>query len=265
MISVIMSIYNIEEKILTKSINSILSQTYKNIELIICDDCSNNGIFEYLQNLKSQDSRVVLLKNSKNMKAGYSRNRCIEKAKGRYIAIMDGDDISASERLSRQADFLDNNPEYDFVGVRGEYFSREIGDLGHRCYPFYPFPKKENFLFTLPFLHPSLMFRREVFSVVPGYSTEKLVTRSEDTDMILKMYAEGLKGANIDELLYYYRLDTRKRKYRYRFNETAVKWRGFYRCGMFPKAVPYALKPLVVGLIPEKSLDKLKQKYYDSR
>ncbi len=263
MVSVIMAVYNIGDmSVLQKSIDSVLSQSVKDLELIICDDCSDDGTFEYVRSLTAQDNRIIVLRNDKNMKPGYSRNRCMEKARGDFIAIMDGDDISASERLSKQVEFLEANPEYDFVGVRSLYFKNTIGDCGERCYPFYPFPQKKDFLITLPFMHPTLMFRKSVFDVVNGYSTEKLVTRSEDTDMLLKMYEAGFKGANIDEVLYYYRLDTKKRKYRYRFNETAVKWRGFYRCGLFPRGIPFALKPLVVGLVSDKLLDKMKLKYY---
>lgn len=264
MVSVIMAVYNIGNmSVLQKSTTSILSQSLNDLELIICDDCSDDGTFEYLQALVAQDERVILLRNNKNMKPGYSRNRCIEKARGDLIAIMDGDDISAAERLFRQSEFLGENPAYDFVGVRSLYFKKMVGDCGKRCYPFYPFPEKKDFLVTLPFMHPTLMFRKRVFDVVHGYSTERLVTRNEDTDMLLKMYEAGFKGANIDEVLYYYRLDAKKRKYRYRFNETAVKWRGFYRCGLFPRGIPFALKPLVVGLVPDKLLDKIKAHYYE--
>lgn len=265
MVSVIMAVYNIGDmSILENAVDSILNQSEKDIELIICDDHSDDGTFEFAQKSAEQDDRIVLLRNDKNMKSGYARNRCIEKSRGDFIAIMDGDDISAPERLSKQVEFLKRNPEYDFVGVRSLYFKNMIGDYGERCYPFCSVPQKKDFLITLPFLHPTLMFRKQVFDVVHGYSEEKLVTRSEDTDMLLKMYEAGLKGANIDEVLYYYRIDAKKRKYRYRFNETAVKWRGFYRCGMFPQGIPFALKPLVVGLVPEKLLDKIKLKYYGS-
>ena len=263
MVSVIMAVYNIGDmSILRGSVSSILSQSLKDLELIICDDCSDDGTFEHLQALKAQDDRILLLRNDKNMKPGCSRNRCIEKARGDFIAIMDSDDISVAQRLFKQVEFLEAYPEYDLVGVRSQYFKNAIGDYGERYYPFYPFPEKRDFLITLPFLHPTLMFRKRVFDVVRGYSTEKMVTRSEDTDMLLKMYEAGFKGANIDEVLYYYRLDAKKRKYRYRFNEAAVKWRGFYRCGLFPEGIPFAFKPLVAGLVPDKLLDKMKVKYY---
>lgn len=269
MISVVMAVYNIGKKeILTEAVLSILHQTETDIELIICDDASTDGTSQWLNELAENDNRIKLLKNTENRKAGCSRNRCISCARGNYIAIMDGDDISAPERLSKQADFLDNNPQFDFVGTGSQYFKERIGDMGDEGYWFCETPEKKDLLFTPPFLHATIMFRKEALAAVSGYSSEKLVTRCEDFDMLLRMYAAGLKGANIKDVLYFYRVDEqtlKKRKYRYRFNETAVKWRGFYRCGLFPKGIPYAIKPLIVGLIPVGLLEKLKKRHYEKK
>ena len=268
MISVVMAVYNIGNmQILEDSVNSILNQTVTDIELIICDDFSTDGTYEKLRELAEKDSRILLIRNEENMKAAFSRNRCIKLAKGDFIAIMDGDDISAPDRLEKQAKFLKTS-SFDFVGSRGMYFNKTIGDMGDDFYPFYSEPQKKDFLITLPFLHASIMFRREVFEKIPGYSNEKITVRNEDYDMLIKMYSVGLKGANLNDTLYYYRTDNttfKKRKYRYRFNETAVKWRGFYRCGLFPKGIIYALKPLIIGLLPVSLLEKIKKQYYKNK
>ena len=265
MISVIMAVYNVGDmQILKDSVNSILNQTFSDFELIICDDCSDDGTYEELKRLAAHDSRIILLRNDKNMKAAFSRNRCINIAKGEYIAIMDGDDISALERLEKQSEFL-KREEYDFVGTKGMYFNKEIGDMGESYYPFVSAPQKKDFLVTLPFLHASVMFKRKVFDKISGYSDEKIAVRNEDYDMFIKMYSVGLQGANLEDTLYYYRTDKTtmgRRKYRYRFNEAVVKWRGFYKCGLFPKGIIYAIKPLIVGIIPTMLLEKIKKKYY---
>ena len=264
-VSVIMSVYNIGKmEILDAAIKSILNQNFRDFELIICDDASTDDTFDTLKKLSRTDDRIILLHNSVNLKAGGARNRCIDISKGDYIAIMDGDDISEHTRLFKQVQFLDSHPDIDFVGTRSQYFKQKIGDLKYG-YWFCLKPQKNDFLYTIPFLHPTIMFRRTALEKVGGYSEKSIVTRNEDYDMLLKMYESGLKGENIDEVLYYYRLNDdalRKRKYRYRFNEVVVKWRGFYHCGLFPKGIVFALKPLIVGLIPNKILDKLKRIHY---
>ena len=121
---------------------------------------------------------------------------------------------------------------------------------------------------TLPFVHASLMFRREALFSVDGYDESSRVERSEDYDMLLRMYAEGMRGANIAEAVYYIREDEKtfhRRKYRYRLKETAVKLKGFSRLHLMPRGVVYAIKPLVVGLLPTRFLEWLKGRYYGRR
>ncbi len=121
---------------------------------------------------------------------------------------------------------------------------------------------------TLPFVHASLMFRREALLSVGGYKETSRVERNEDYDMLLRMYAKGLCGANTENAVYYIREDEnalRRRKYRFRLKETAVKLEGFVRLGLMPKGFVFALKPLVVGLLPMRLLELLKGHYYGRR
>ena len=72
--------------------------------------------------MASLDSRIVLLQNEVNQKAGAARNRCINQSQGRFIAFMDADDISVPNRLQTQLKFLKNHPEIAFVGARVNFF-----------------------------------------------------------------------------------------------------------------------------------------------
>lgn len=264
-VSVIMAVYNnYNNEILIEAIESILNQTYKNIELIICDDCSVDNTYEILDIISKKDSRIKLLRNHINQKAGGARNRCIEVSTGEYIAIMDSDDISNPNRIRKQVDFLNNNMQYGFVGTKGIQFNgfkeNVIGE-----YWFCEKPEKKDFLITLPFVHASLMFRRNVIKEVGGYSEKKNAERSEDYDMLLRMYEKKFRGFNINEELYFIREDDnaiKRRKYKYRFNESYVKFKGFNGLGLMPKGFIYAIKPIVVGLIPNKILYIIKNKYY---
>ncbi len=109
LVSIIMPAYN-AEKTIEKSIQSILLQSYKNIELIITDDGSNDNTLKIIKSLSKKDSRIRYISNEENKGCYYSRNIAIEQSKGKYIAIQDADDISLSNRIEKQlATIIENN------------------------------------------------------------------------------------------------------------------------------------------------------------
>lgn len=106
LVSVIMPTYN-TGGILEDSINNILKQTYKNLELIITDDKSNDKTtLDILERYKKKDERVKVFYLEKNMGSGYARNISIKNAKGRYIAFCDSDDIWFPDKLERQLEYM---------------------------------------------------------------------------------------------------------------------------------------------------------------
>ena len=108
-ISILMGLYN-AEKTIDESIKSILNQTYKNWELIICDDGSTDNGVDIVKEYLSKDNRIVLIRNNKNMGLNYTLNHCLKYAKGEYIARMDADDISVSRRLEIQFKYMEKHP-----------------------------------------------------------------------------------------------------------------------------------------------------------
>ena len=268
-VSVIMAVYNLEQRdILELSIKSILNQTMENIEFIICDDASTDNTYSIIKDLTKNDNRVKLLKSMVNRKAGGARNMCLQYAQGKYIAIMDADDFSTRDRLEKQVKFLEEHQSFGFVGSKGGYFNKTIGDCIEKSYWFKTTPIKKDFLFSLPFVHASIMFRKEVLDKCQGYNSSILAQRAEDYDMLIRIYELGYIGANINEKLYYIREDTntfKRRKYRFRFIEAIVKLRGFYQLGLMPIGFIYAMKPLLVGLIPLSILKKMSERYYKTK
>lgn len=264
-VSVIMPVFNAGDgNELGQAIQSILQQTMTDFELVICDDASTDDTWNHLKKWATIDSRIVLLQNTVNQKAGAARNHCIDQSQGRFIAFMDADDISAPTRLQTQLDFLNSHPEIAFVGTRGEFFHETLGDLKQH-YWFVKQPQPKDFLMTLPFVHASIMIRRDVIQKIGGYSAEQAVIRSEDYAMLMRAYAMKYVGVNLPDAMYFIRLNEstyQKRKYCYRLNECIVKFRGFSKLGLMPKGVLYAIKPLIVGLIPIKLLNALKRRYY---
>jgi len=114
-VSVIMCAYN-AELLLPRSIESVLGQSLRELELIIIDDASADSTPNIIREFLEKDGRVVSLRNDTNLGPAVSRNRGIKIARGRYIAVQDADDISIEERLLKQYTFLENNPDLFLVG-----------------------------------------------------------------------------------------------------------------------------------------------------
>lgn len=108
LVSIIMPTYKCGNFI-GKSINSILAQTYKNWELIIVDDCSNDGTLEIVNSLKEKDDRIFLYHNTINRGAAVTRNAALCHAKGRWIAFLDSDDLWEPTKLEKQVKFMEEN------------------------------------------------------------------------------------------------------------------------------------------------------------
>lgn len=110
MVSIIMPSYN-TARFIQDSIESVLTQTHTNWELIIVDDCSKDNTDEIVSQYL-QDDRIIYLKNEKNSGAAVSRNRALREAKGRWIAFLDSDDLWEPDKLQKQVAFMKDNGYY---------------------------------------------------------------------------------------------------------------------------------------------------------
>ena len=105
LVSIITPSYN-SSSFIAETIESILSQTYLNWELLITDDCSTDRSVEIIERYIQRDSRIKLFRLEKNCGAGVCRNRSISEAKGRFIAFCDSDDRWRPEKLEKQLAFM---------------------------------------------------------------------------------------------------------------------------------------------------------------
>lgn len=259
-LSVVSGAYNLETCFsFRKSIESILNQTFTDFEFIICDDGSSDGTYEILKEFAKYDERIILLKNEKNIGLAATLNKCIRAARGSFIARHDCDDYAAKDRFEKQISYLANNPDVDLLGSWAYLFDE------NGVYDTLVFPrnvKNEDFLFTSPYQHGSVMFRKEVLEKAGGYTVSKVTRRTEDYEMFMRMQSFA-KGENFPEPLYYFLEDARalkRRKYRYRIDEAKVRYHGFKALGLLPKGLPYVIKPLIVGLIPSALLARMRRK-----
>lgn len=265
-VSVIMPVYNMADMpVLKAAVDSIKNQTLKDWELIICDDASTDQTLRAVLKAAGEDTRIKILRSWKNRGAGYARNACIRVSTGSYLALMDADDISHPKRLERQLHFLEQHPEYAFVGCNVKMIDHQ-GVWGERRLE--AKPTKESFLCTLPFVHPSVMIRKEVMEEMHGYAQTRQMQRTEDYDLLMRVYARGYKGYNLQEILYAYREDAksyRKRKYGYRMDECRVRYMRFRDMGILQGNFRYVLKPLIVGMIPGYFMRMIKKRRFGTK
>lgn len=247
LVSIIMGVYNAEST-LGEAIDSIINQTYENWELIICDDGSTDNSLAVANGYT--DSRIVVIKNECNMGLGYSLNRCLEKAKGRYIARMDADDVSLSARIEKEVLFLKNNPEYGVVSsaitTLNTYKNNSLRRLISE-------PKAEDFIKGSPVAHAPSMMRRECIDAAGGYSESKDTLRVEDIDLWIKLLLIGCRFYVLDEPLYSIRFNynsVKRQKLKYRWNGAIVRLKGCKQLRLPAKYYLLSFRTVFIGLIP---------------
>ena len=262
-ISVAMGVYN-GSKYIREAIKSILNQTYTDFEFIICDDCSTDNTIEIIQEFIKQDNRIILVGNETNSGLAFSLNNCIAKSKGEYIARMDDDDVSLPDRFKIQVEFLENNPNYAFVGGCAKLFDNDgIWGLWEEKVT----PDKTDVFKKPCYIHPTVMMRKKDLQAIGGYTVSKHTRRGQDYDLWCKFYAENYIGMNLREILLNYRRDKisySKSKFKYRWNSYMIKkiWRKKLKLPLIYEA--FTFKPLVVSLIPHSIMFMYhKNKYKD--
>lgn len=256
-ISILMGIYNCAVT-LPEAIDSLLTQTYTDWELIMCDDGSSDNTFAVAQRYQEQyPEKIILIKNARNMGLNHTLNHCLQHASGVYIARMDGDDISAADRFEKEVQVLEEHPQIAVVSTNMTYFD-EQGTWG-KGNPT-PFPTKQDFMHGTPFCHAPCMIRHAIMEEIGGYTDDPKFLRVEDYDLWVKLYAAGYRGMNLIEPLYHMRDDRNaamRRKFRYRINEARVICKAVRLLELPAWNYARALRPILVGILPMWLYQKL--------
>lgn len=201
-ISVIMSVYNESVEELTKSIGSIINQTYSNIEFIIINDNPNNNNIKVAVK-EANDSRILYYENETNLGLIKSLNRAITFATGDYIARMDADDISKPNRLKDELMYMIDN-KIDLLGSFIEVIDEN--DIVQK--KIMKFPKKKHQIeFFMRWgnclAHPTWLVKKEVYKNLKGYRN---VPNCEDYDFLLRAISYGYTIGNIPKVELSYRV-----------------------------------------------------------
>lgn len=250
LISVLMGVYNCASTV-EEAVQSIIDQTVTDWEFIICDDGSSDNTYEVVQELARREKRIVLMRNEHNMGLAPTLNNCLRAACGTYTARMDGDDICAPNRFEKELVVLEQDPNCAVVSC-GMLSFDEGGVYGQSNYP--QKPKKTDFFRMSPFCHAGCMMRKSVLLELGGYNESDAVLRFEDYDLWYRLYKAGYYGRNLPEPLYSMRDDrqaSKRRKFRYRISCTRLKYQMYKDFKPGIRYLPYVLRPIMKGLIPE--------------
>ena len=203
------------EKYIAEAILSVLKQTYTDFELLIINDGSTDGTSTVIRQFN--DSRIRLLELPRQG-ISIALNTGLTEAKGYYIARFDADDVCIPQRLEKQLEFLDNNPDHVLVGCDAEYIT-ESGEhlFNFQCSGYTHEDIMKRLYVYCPFIHSGVMFRKEIVVKAGSYSQE--AHNFEDYLLWVQLAKYG-KYSNLREPLL-----------KVRFNAASVtmdeKWRGY--------------------------------------
>jgi glycosyltransferase involved in cell wall biosynthesis len=191
-------------RFLPEAIESVLNQTFQDWEMIIVDDASTDNTKDSVDAYARKDDGIVYVCNEAHKKISESRNRSLSHAKGKYIAVLDSDDVWLDvDKLKKQVRFLDENPDHVLVGtgvvvigVEGEEKKRYLNPQND--------PEIRNNIYGRnPFAHSSVMYRKDVVNDLGGYDVS--LETAEDYDLFLRLGQRG-NMVNLAEYMVGYRV-----------------------------------------------------------
>jgi len=194
-ISVIMSAYNVEDYI-REAVNSILNQTLEDFELIVINDGSTDKTLKILQTYT--DPRIKLL-TQEHTGVYTAWNKGIMQAKSEYIAILDADDIAFPQKLQKQVNFLDQNPEIGIVGSFCRVINEKTGKETLSLRATTDSAIRRSILMVNPFIHSTTVYRKKILDNV-GLHDRLYGHYIIDFGLMLKILKVS-KGANLPEVL----------------------------------------------------------------
>lgn len=201
-VSVMMPVYN-SKRYVAEAINSIITQTYANLEFLIVDDASIDGSWEIVKKFADKDPRLRIFRNERNRGVPYSRNFLFEQvsAESEFLAIMDSDDLAMPERLAKQVAYLRSHPELHGVGSALQVINEDGRLIAHRRYECVPERICRQAIAANPFAHPTMMLRRSLLAEIGKY--DERYRSCEDYDFLLRALKARQLGNLPDELLQY--------------------------------------------------------------
>ncbi len=198
-VSILMPVYKTSQY-LREAVDSILSQTFTDFELIVLNDCSPDNAEDILDVFA--DPRLVWYLGEENVGLANVLNVGLQMARGKYVARMDSDDLSTPNRLEVQVDYLERHPEIDLCSCGMELFGAKDGKWVRESDPD---RVKISALFFSPILHASSVWRKESFDRKNLHFEQEMVP-AEDYDLWCRALTKGLRMVNLPDCMYLYRI-----------------------------------------------------------
>lgn len=261
LVSVIIAVYN-DKRFFPFSIESILKQTYKNFEILIVDDCSDEDTRKMLEKYRDKNPKTIkYIRLKKNLGDGErARNMAVPFAKGKYIAILDSDDIAYANRLAKQVNFLEKNEGIFLVGSSADIIDENGTIIGERKQPTDCDLIKKSMYRKNAIINPSVMFRNE-------HKNKFYKIRFpffNDYYTFCYLLSKGNKIYNLPEKLIKYRINRSGATFsniKYKFSvNMMIKKRIIQKYGYTPSLIDKIvvnIESLMINVIPESFLFKI--------
>jgi glycosyltransferase involved in cell wall biosynthesis len=199
LVSVVMPVYN-GMPYLPDAVESILVQTFRDYELIIIDDCSTDGSYDYLKSLT--DDRILIKRISKNKGVTGALQEGMRYARGKYIARLDSDDVALPERLRIQIDFLQSHADVGLLGSSFYVIDENNAIVSSKRHALTDVEIRWRMFFKNPFFHSSILFRKEI---VEKNQLGYVLKHGEDYDLWTKIL-DHARGFILSDPLIQYRV-----------------------------------------------------------
>ena len=205
-VSVLMPVKN-AEKTLPECIQSIFEQSFKDFEMVLVDDQSQDSSFDLMQSYQEKDRRIKLYKSPGNGIVD-ALNFGLKKCHGDWVARMDSDDIMHTERLQKQIQFSQRHPSLKLIASQVEIFPKSQETIGMKKYlewqnaVLIPQDFEKEIFFEAPLAHPSAFFHRKTIMDLGSYRKGDF---PEDYELWLRLQQKGVKMAKLPEVLLYWR------------------------------------------------------------
>ncbi len=201
LVSVLIAAYN-SELYIRESLESIIKQTYRNLEIVVSDDCSSDKTIDIVKTYLRKDKRIKLLTNEKNLGIAGNMNKGILSCNGDFIAILDGDDWAYEDRIERQVEVM-KDPQIVLCSGYMDICDEDLNFQTTREYPVTDTKIRKAMVRYDPISHPASMWKREALLKTTLYNDNFPICR--DYDLIVRISEFG-KYRNVPKPLIKYRV-----------------------------------------------------------
>lgn len=247
-VSIIMSVFDGHIDFLKQSIESVLNQSFSDIEFIVVSDGAKQNIFDTIEKYASSDARIRIIKNRQNIGLTKSLNIAIKEARGEFIARMDDDDISHPLRIEEQIAHLVSN-EFDLIGCDCNFIDEKNNIIKEKKIIF-PVNLKKRLLQGNFFTHSTFFGKKRVFDEL----YDEKFKRSQDYEFLLRIASKKYKIGYLSRPLLLYRVSEKsiseKNAKEQEWCAIKARWKAIRKCGYSKAYSIYFLRAFLSFLIP---------------